>query len=338
MPESQMPTVEMLWEPHEPQGVLRRRFGFRDGGSAGRWVAATVQEHWDIRVDSCERIMISDCNALAWLTTSSGQLLAKWSIAADLFPRLSEVAHLTQWLHVNGLPVSAPMRSTSGCLQVEVERVSMSLQHVIRGDLLDVEDPGQVRAAGATLARLHHALADYPGTDRIVPPYTRPQRLADRLTGWLDSAGDHVPEDGRRALRQLVATAPEDLLPTQLLHGDFRSSNILCSGHRVAAVIDFDEVRLDHCIDETARSAVMLGTRFRDWAPVSAEVRATFLSGYESVRRLTPAEESWWDILVLRYALTLVPPGDDPTGWGPSALSHLEALSTTGLHRRGGAS
>ncbi len=166
-----------------------------------------------------------------------------------------------------------------------------------------------------------------------MPRYSRPDPLAARIVTWLGSAGDHVPEAGRRTLRRLVAEAPADPLPTQLVHGDFRSSNILCAGSDVAAVIDFEEARLDHCLDEIARSAITLGTRFRDWGPVPAHVRATFLAGYESVRPLTPLEQRWWDILVLRYALTLVPPGDDPTGWGTSALDHLEALAESG--RRG---
>ena len=211
--------------------------------------------------------------------------------------------------------MSAPAPSLDGRLQVELEGVSLCLQRVIRGDLLDVGNRDQVRAAGATLARLHHALAAYPATDQIVPP-ARPERLVARVTDWLSAAGEHVPEVGRETLRRLVADAPSDVLPTQIVHGDFRSSNVLCAGPTIAAVIDFEEARLDHCIDEVARSAVMLGTRFRDWGPVPAEVRAWFLSGYQSMRRLTPVEESWWNILVLWYALALVPPGDDPTGWG----------------------
>ncbi len=55
---------------------------------------------------------------------------------------------------------------------------------------------------------------------------------------------------------------------------------------------------------------------------MSAEVRARFLFGYQSVRRLTPIEAGWWDILVLWPGLAMVPLGDDPTGWGASALSH----------------
>jgi homoserine kinase type II len=60
---------------------------------------------------------------------------------------------------------------------------------------------------------------------------------------------------------------------------------------------------------------------------VSSEVREGFLAGYRSVSRLTPVEAGWWDILLLWQALAMVPPGDDPTGWGSSALSHLAELA-----------
>lgn len=322
MADSRLPIVEMLWETCDPHGALEQRFGFADALSAGRWVAAAVHEHWGIRIGSCERIVISGHNALAWVTTPSGGLLAKWSVAPERFPRLSQIARLTHWLDAKGLPVSAPLQSLDGRLQVEINSVSMCLQRVIQGGLLDVDDAEQVRAAGATLARLHHALAAYPDADQVAPPDGRPKPLAVRVTDWLDSASEHVPEAARDALRALAADAPDDRRPRQLVHGDFRSSNVLCTGPRIAAVIDFEEARFDHCIDEVARSAVMLGTRFRDWGPVSAGVRAMFLCGYQSVRRLTPREATWWDVLVLWYTLAFVPPGgDDPAGWGPSALS-----------------
>lgn len=180
------------------------------------------------------------------------------------------------------------------------------------------------------LARLHHALAVYPDTDEVVLPESSPETLIARVNHWVDAAGDQVPEEARDTLRKLVAAAPADRLPTQLVHGDFRSSNVLCHDSMIAAVIDFEEARLDHCIDEIARSAVMLGTRFRNWGPVSPEVREMFRSGYESVRRLTSVETCWWDILVLWYSWALVPAGDDPTGWRASALSQLANLASSG--------
>ncbi len=326
MTETHAPTLEMLWEAHDPSGAIETRFGFSDGAAAGRWVATTLDEYWGVRVDSCERIVMSDRNALAWVGTPSGRMLAKWSVAPERFRRLAALARLTAWLDGQGLPVSAPVAALDGGLQVEVDGASLCLQREIDGSLLDTTDPDQVRAAGAVLARLHDALAVYPDADRV-PELVAPSKpLGAQVTEWLDSGPDRVPATARDALRRMVADTPPDPLPTQLVHGDFRSANVLCVGPDVAAVIDFEEARFDHRIVELARSAVMLGTRFRNWGPVSSEVRAGFLDGYQTARRMTPPEAGWWDVLVLWYSLAMMPSGEDPTGWGSAALSHLTEL------------
>ncbi|WP_086669303.1 phosphotransferase [Lentzea kentuckyensis] len=319
----QAPVLEMLWEPHDPLGALGERFGFSDEEAAVGWVAAQLDEHWGVRIHSCERIVISDHNALAWVGTSSGRLLAKWSVVPWLFERLAEIARLTYWLDGQGLPVSVPVRALDGRLQVETGGASMSLQREIEGELLDIGDPRQVRAAGAVLARLQDALAGYPDAERAGMPADPLPPLNARIAGWLDSGAGSVPAKARDTLRRLVTEAPPGELPTQLGHHDFRSANVLCSGAEVAAVIDFEEVRFDHRVVELARSAVLLGTRFHDWGPVPAEVHAEFLAGYQSVRALTPVEAKWWDVVLLWQALAMVPPGDDRTGWGPSALRYL---------------
>lgn len=334
MVESQAPALEMLWEAHDPRHALDGRFGFSDEESAGRWVAAMLDEHWGVRIDSCERIVMSGGNALAWVDTPSGRLLAKWSVVPERFPRLAETARLTSWLHGRGLPVSAPVPARDGRLQIEVaddgqligravDRVSMGLQREIEGDLLDTADLNEVRAAGVILAQLQDALAAYPHADQIPVLAGTTKPLTARVTDWLDSRADHLPAATRDTLRGLVASAPPDRLPRQLVHFDFRSANILCAGRAVAAIIDFENAQHDHRLVELARAAVLLGTRYRNWGPVPAEVRAEFLNGYQSQRPLTPAEAGWLNILVLWQTMAMVPPGDDPTGWGPSALSQL---------------
>lgn len=323
MIESQAPMLEMLWEPHDPRHALGERFGFSDSESASRWVAAMLDEHWGIRIDSCERILMSGGNALAWVGTPSGRLLAKWSVVLDCFPRLMETARLTSWLHGRGLPVSVPVPTRDGCLQVEVDRVSMGLQREIVGDLLDTGDLNQVRAAGVILAQLQDALAAYPDADQFLAPVVSSKPLTVRVTDWLDSRADHLPMAARDTLRGLVASAPPDRLPRQLVHFDIRSANILWACGGVAAILDFEEAQHDHRIVELARAAVLLGTRYHNWGPVSADVRTEFLTGYQSERPLTPAEAGWLNIVLLWQALAMVPPGDDPTGWEPSALSQL---------------
>ena len=324
MVETQAPVLEMLWEADDPRLALAERFGFGDGPAAARWVADTVDGQWGVLIDSCERIVMSGGNALAWVGTPSGRLLVKWSVLPDRFPRLARTARLTNWLHDRGLPVSAPVPARDGRLQVEAGRVSIGVQREILGELLDTTDPGQVRAAGAVLARLQDALAVYPDADLLSEPAEAAKPLRARITGWLDFEAGHLPAAARGALRGLLAGAPpDDELPRQLVHFDFRSANILCDRGQIIAVIDFDEARHEHRLVELARAAVLLGTRYHNWGPVPAEVHAQFLTGYGSERPLTPAEAGWLDTVLLWQGLAMVPPGDDPTGWGPSALSRM---------------
>jgi len=153
-----------------------------DGESAGRWLSAALSEHWGVRVHACERIVMSDHNALGWVLTPSGRVLAKWSVASARFPQLPEMARLTNWLDDQGLPVSALVPAKDGRLQVEFDGVSMGLQHEIQGDLLDVSDPRQVSATGAMLARLHDALASYPDNEQVAAVAEQPQQLPSSLS------------------------------------------------------------------------------------------------------------------------------------------------------------
>ncbi len=91
-------------------------------------------------------------------------------------------------------------------------------------------------------------------------------------------------------------------------------------------MIDFEEARFDHRIVELGRSAALLGTRFHDWGPVSLEARSQFLDGYQALRPLTAAEAAWWHAMVLWPSLTLVPAGEDRTGWASAALSLVSDL------------
>ncbi|MGY2898093.1 homoserine kinase type II [Curtobacterium sp. PvP017] len=312
-------TLEMLWERADPAQVLRSRFGFTDVAAAEDWVIRTLERWWGMGVVMCERIVMSDHNALAWVSTAGDRMLLKWSIAPEGFERLAFAADLTTWLADRGLPVSAPVRTLDGRVQVEDDGVSMGLQHVISGTLLDVRDPAQVHAAGATLARFHDALRDSP--DRAPAAGVRPPPipLVQQVEGWLEAAPMHLPEHVRRALRRRLETAPPDGLPVQIVHGDYRAANVLCADSDVVAVIDFEDLRLDHRILELARSAVLLGTLFHDWGPVPEAVHWQLLDGYRSVSALTTDELAWWDVLVLWNTMLFVPSGDDPTGWGAAA-------------------
>ena len=242
----------MLWEPADPARVLTERFGFADAASAVGWLGEALLDTWAIAVGDCDRLVMSAGNLLAWITTDDRHLIAKWSVRPWLFQRLADTAALTMWLQANGIPVSAPIPAKDGRLRVELNNVSLGVYPVIDGDLLDVGDPAQVTEAGQMLATLHQALAAYP--HRI---------------------------DGGPSTRR-----------GQLVHNDFRSANILHDGTTITAILDYEEVTYRTRVADLAKAAVLLGTRYHDWAPTSQPVREAFVAGYQDQAPLTNDEQN----------------------------------------------
>lgn len=326
---SDTPAVEMLWEDVEPGDALMSRFGFADSREASDWILEVTRLRWGLDVQSCERITISDRNALAWLDGPSGSMVAKWSTAEEKFERLDAIARVVEWLGQRGVAVSAPIAATDGRVQVEESGVSLAMQWMIRGGVLDADSPDQVRAAGAMLARMHVELAAYPETSVITGLAGQPGCLRGTIRNWLDADRDHVPDAVLSELQNAIGAGPDGEPPAQLLHGDFRSTNILWSGSEISGVLDFDEARVGPRVDEIARSSVLLGTAYREWGPVTREVRTALFEGYESVSPLTNAESLWLPVLVLWYSAAMIQPNEDRARWTQAALEQLKSPSWT---------
>jgi homoserine kinase type II len=242
----------MLWESVDPTVALTERFGFVDPLSAAGWMGDALWDTWAIAINNCDRLVISNRNLLAWITTDDRRLIAKLSVSPSLFQRLADTATLRMWLRTRGLPVAAPIPTSDGRLQVELNSVSLGVCPVIEGDLLDVGDPAQVTDAGQMLATLHETLAAYPHClDRA------------RLTGR-----------------------------EQLVHNDFRSANILHGGTTITAVLDFESVTYKTRVADLAQATVLLGTRYHDWRPTSEVVRDAFVTAYADQAALTGTEQN----------------------------------------------
>jgi homoserine kinase type II len=322
--------MSMLWEMVDPYAALDDRFAFAKPEDAASWLGATVSRRWGIAVRRCERIVLSSLNALAWLDTDSGKLLAKWSVAPSLHPRLAALADLTAWLHGRGLPVSPPLAALDGNLQLTTPKGSLGLQEVRVGELLDPSDPVQVHAAGGVLAAFHDALAAYPRAAVVVscsassapcdPGLLTGLGIREQMTRWLSSAAPGSTTAAAAFLQDRVASFPEASLPTpQLVHNDIRSANILCQGAKVSALLDFEEVTVSYRVSDLAKAAVLLGTRFRNWAPLDPEMQGRFVDGYRGSHSLSPSEEASLPVLVIYYTLCRVPGGADPAGWAIAA-------------------
>lgn len=245
------PPLSMLWESTDPAEALTRRFRFDSPTAVVGWLSEVLAQHWGLTSSSCERLVISDNNMMAWITVGERRMIAKWSIRTPVFTRLAAIARLTRWLDERGVPVSAPQPALDGRLQLELDGVSLGLQNVIPGDLLDVTDAAQVQAAGEMLATLHAELAAYP---------------------------------------DVVPTAEPPRSGTQLVGNDFRSANILWASGQISAVLDLEEATYERRLDDLAKAAAYLGTRYHDWAPTPPSAREAFIAAYQAAHPLPAGE------------------------------------------------
>ncbi len=237
----------MLWESVDPAAALEERFGFTDVDHATAWVAETLWDVWARRMDRCHRLVISDRNLLVWLVTDGQHVIGKCCVDTARMSRLAAIDALVAWLHAQAIPVAPPIAASDGRLRVERAGLSLGLYPFVDGDLLDVADAGQVETAGRMLAQLHETLAAYPFT-----------------------VGNGPAEPNQ-----------------QLVHGDFRSANILHGSAGITAILDFDDVAYRSRVADLAKAAVLLGTRYHDWAPTTPETRNAFLAAYRRVSPLT---------------------------------------------------
>jgi homoserine kinase type II len=317
--------LSMLWEPVDAGSALQRRFGFADLAAVERWTTTTLAATWGLAVTSVPRVVISDRNAIAWVSTDGGDggdLVLKWSCDPAWFGRLDALAQLVLLLADRGLPVAAPVTALDGRARVVVDGplgpLSVSVLPRVEGGWLDVTDLDAVRAAGAALAHLHAALADVPAeVVSALPPTHRGAAapLREHLATWLQEHDRGLAPEASRRLAALLADLPElDDVP-QLVHGDVRAANVLVRNREVVALLDFDETSVRYRADDLASACTYLGTLFTGWAPTPQAAQRALVEGYESVRRLSDDERAWLDALVLWHGIMAVPGPDDTAGW-----------------------
>lgn len=144
-------------------------------------------------------------------------------------------------------------------------------------------------AAGALLARLHLAAADYPAhRDNPVGPAAR-RALFDRC-------GSRATGSDRSLLERVKPWVGEGApgfaagLPRGPIHADYFPDNILFEGGAVSGLIDFYFA----CVDTLAYDLAIALSAWgfdENGAPLPAALKA-FQAGYESIRPLSEAERA----------------------------------------------
>ncbi|UVI35116.1 phosphotransferase [Brevibacterium spongiae] len=336
--------LSMLWENDDSAAALTDRFGFRDLRHAESWLRETLRDVWDIDIDRCTRIAISDHNAIGWVTTRRhDRLVVKWSMETGLFDRLHATTTVLSHLSETGAPVAPPVHNRDGSVRTVVDGprcpLSVAVLPELAGQWLDTTDLDAVAAAGRALAELHNRLGEVidvpaplargevPRRSAVGVSAAEPEDMRGRIRSWLAQGGESLAPQASAALADLLESAPALEDAPQLIHRDFRAANILVEGCAVTAILDFDEMTVDHRIRDLAQASVYLGTLFHDWAPTERAAQIALCEGYESVRPLGLAESVWFPIILLWQSIAAVGAQGGAPGWVDAADALAEELT-----------
>lgn len=217
---------------------------------------------------------------------------------------------LTDHLAGRGFPAARVERDRQGRRLGKLNGRSAAVVDWVEGHGLLHPTPADHHTAGAALARLHLAAADYTAT-RIDPmgPDAWVSLLARCQAATADLASDHPDRAMTLALRPILDRAlalRTGGLPSGPIHADYFPDNVLFTGGAVSGVIDF-------YFGCTGPLAWDLATALNAWTFDAVGARddiahAAFLDGYNTVRPLMPAETAALPALgaasALRFTLT----------------------------------
>lgn len=181
------------------------------------------------------------------VTTKCGERFILKNIASSLnAERIDTEYNLLRHLQAFGVPVAVPIPPDSGQLCVRDQDGVYLLYPMLPAD--QTIPPGGIEEVyaniGAAVARLHVALAAYPGQ---VDSWTMdlPRTLAEEAVPRIARA---LTGDDKDAFQRVWMLLHEDMsaaltaLPTQLIHGDCHGGNYLLYRGDVSGFVDLDHL------------------------------------------------------------------------------------------------
>lgn len=236
---------------------------------------------------------------VALKTSQGGFLLKRRSLPASKSPRVA-LSHAVQaHLAEHGFPLPRLLATrTDGKTALELNRNVYELFEFVAGNPYN----GSLDAtgdAGRLLAQFHRLLSRFD-TRAFAPAtatYHNAGMLADQLAQVADGLAE--PQDRAAAARLLEAYAGAAarvdglglaVWPIQLIHADWHPGNMVYRGSRIAAVIDYDTVRLSPRVVDIANGALQFSITRRpeqpeNWPAGLDEGRfKRFCRGYDGVK------------------------------------------------------
>jgi len=249
----------------------------------------------------------------------------------DIFvPEVHEdIEAITQTLADAGLPTTRLIRTADDRLwHTEADgSVWRALTPIGDRTIEKIRDPSDARSAGALVARFHAALQTFRWDFRSVRPGAHDTDAhMDRLSGAIHTHRSHRLWWDTASLAETISEGWRTLqvpqgLPTRIIHGDLKISNIRFTGPEATALIDLDTLAhgtLDIELGDAMRSWCNPTTEDDDAARFDVEIFGAAMAGYaEGAADRGPTDLEWASIL----------PGIERICWELAARFAWDALA-----------
>lgn len=214
---------------------------------------------------------------------------------------------LLDHLAEHGCPVPRTIHDRENAAFCLHEGKALALIEFLPGVSVSEPTPGQARAVGAALAKVHLAAANFAGSRENGMGLATWKALAKACSE--DGLASIHPELGKLVGREMAVLErkwPTDL-PCSVIHADLFPDNVLMLGDEVTGLIDFyfacnDLTAYDVAVTHAAWCFDASGRLF------DAALSAALLQGYEAVRPLCAAERAALPLLArgaaMRFLMT----------------------------------
>jgi len=230
-----------------------------------------------------------------WLVETTGSGVSGTRFILTLYERRIDYADLPYFLGLldhlagKGCPVPRTMHDRSGASWRMVEGKAAALIEFLPGVSPTRPTPAQARSIGGVLANLHLAAQDFPQTRANAMDFPASAAILEACgAGALETIDPALP--AMIAAARSAAALDLTALPASQTHTDLFPDNVLMLGDRVTGLIDFYFA----C---TGPMVLDLAVTHAAWCfdaanAYRADCGAALVEGYQSVRRLTPAERA----------------------------------------------
>jgi homoserine kinase type II len=236
------------------------------------------------------------------LSTSAGDyILTLYEGRLDK-TRLNWYLELQKHLKAKGIPAPAIHATAHNTEVVRIADKQASVFEFLRGTATATPSPAQCRAAGAMLAAMHTAAADF------TPRHPNRMDVSElrKMQGTIMADVPALPGPSMTMLEALVhatvdvskdLTALPAHMPAGVVHLDYFPDNVFFDGDRVSGVIDYFFAGTDLWAYDLAIALVAWGFDGATGTLLPDRFSA-FVEGYTNTRPLTDDEQTWLPVLL----------------------------------------